>query len=108
MNSKILYKGIVLLVVVAPLIATVYAMYLLWNRAVHPSDIVLLLVMYVLTALGVTVGFHRMLTHRSFQPHPAVKAIFLILGSMSLEGPAIEWAATHTRHHALADKEGDP
>lgn len=108
MNSKNVYKGVILFIVVAPLVATVYATYLLWNRAVHPSDIVLLLVMYVLTALGVTVGYHRMLTHRSFQPHPIVKAIFLILGSMSLEGAAIEWAATHTRHHALADKEGDP
>lgn len=108
MNSKTVYKGVVLFVVVTPLLATVYATYLLWNRAVHPSDIALLLVMYVLTALGVTVGYHRMLTHRSFQPHPVVKAIFLILGSMSLEGAALEWTATHTRHHALADKEGDP
>lgn len=106
--GKTAYKGIVLVVVVVPFLATIYAMYLLWNKIIHPADVTLLLVMYVLSALGVTVGYHRMLTHRSFQPHPVVKFIFLALGSMSLEGAAIEWAATHTRHHALADKEGDP
>jgi stearoyl-CoA desaturase (delta-9 desaturase) len=108
MKSINLYKSVVLAVVIGPLIATVYAITLLWQRAVNWSDITLLLVMYTLVALGVTIGFHRMLTHRSFQPHPVVKFIFLVLGSMALEGPAIEWAATHTKHHAQADREGDP
>jgi stearoyl-CoA desaturase (Delta-9 desaturase) len=108
MKSITFYKAVVLAVVIGPLIATIYAITQLWQRAVNWSDIVLLLVMYVLVALGVTIGFHRMLTHRSFQPHPVVKFIFLVLGSMALEGPAIEWAATHTKHHAQADREGDP
>jgi stearoyl-CoA desaturase (delta-9 desaturase) len=64
--------------------------------------------MYSLVALGVTVGFHRMLTHRSFRPHPSIKFVLLVLGSMSWEGPALEWAATHIKHHAQADREGDP
>jgi stearoyl-CoA desaturase (delta-9 desaturase) len=64
--------------------------------------------MYVFVAIGVTVGYHRMLTHRSFVPHPAIKAVLLILGSMALEGDAIQWTATHTKHHALADRPGDP
>lgn len=64
--------------------------------------------MYALIDLGVGVGFHRMLTHRSFQPHPVVKLLVLVLGSMSLEDPALEWAATHIKHHAHADREGDP
>jgi len=81
---------------------------MLWQRAVHWSDLALLATMYSLVALGVTVGFHRMLTHRSFQPHPVVKLILLILGSMSFEGSALEWAATHIKHHAQADREGDP
>ena len=72
------------------------------------TDIILLLVMYSLVALGVTVGFHRMLTHRSFKPHPVIKLILLILGSMSVEGAALDWAATHIKHHAQADREGDP
>jgi stearoyl-CoA desaturase (Delta-9 desaturase) len=108
MKSITLYKAIVLIVVIVPLLATILAMWLLWARAVHLSDIVLLVTMYSLTALGVTAGFHRMLTHRSFRPHPVVKFILLVLGSMALEGPAIQWAATHLKHHAQADREGDP
>jgi stearoyl-CoA desaturase (delta-9 desaturase) len=106
-NSN-LYKAVVLAVVVIPLLATVFAITLLWQRAVHWPDLILLFAMYSLVGLGVTVGFHRMLTHRSFQPHPVVKCILLILGSMAFEGPALEWTATHVKHHAQADREGDP
>ena len=102
------YKAAVLVVVVVPLLATVFAVRLLWERAVNWTDVILLLVMYSLVALGVTVGFHRMLTHRSFKPHPVVKLVLLILGSMSVEGAALDWAATHIKHHAQADREGDP
>ncbi len=108
MKFSTLYKAAVLLAVIAPFVATLYAIWTLWERAVHWSDIAILLGMYTFITLGVTVGFHRMLTHRSFQPHPVVKCILLILGSMSLEGAAIEWAATHTKHHAHSDREGDP
>ena len=108
MKTSLAYKAVVLAAVVLPLVATVYAIFALWQRAVNWLDIILFLSLYTLTALGVTIGFHRMLTHRSFQPHPVVKFIFLVLGSMSLEGSALEWAATHTKHHAKADREGDP
>jgi stearoyl-CoA desaturase (delta-9 desaturase) len=102
------YKVVVLIVVIVPLLATGLAMRLLWARAVHWPDLALLLTMYALVAFGVTVGYHRMLTHRSFRPHPVVKGLLLILGSMSVEGPALQWAATHIKHHALSDREGDP
>ncbi|QBD81531.1 acyl-CoA desaturase [Ktedonosporobacter rubrisoli] len=102
------YKVLVLVVVVVPLLATMFAMWLLWERAVHWLDIVLLVTLYSLVGLGVTVGYHRMLTHRSFRPHPIVKFALLVLGSMALEGPALQWAATHIKHHAQADREGDP
>ena len=108
MKRLALFRTAVLIVVIVPLLATAYAVYLLWNRAVHGTDLVLLGVLYSLIAFGVTVGYHRMLTHRSFRPHPAVKFILLMLGSMAFEGPAIQWAATHTLHHARSDKEGDP
>jgi stearoyl-CoA desaturase (delta-9 desaturase) len=108
MRSKTLYKAIMPLVVVVPFLATVLAIYLLWARAVNWSDLVLLATLYSLIALGVTIGYHRMLTHRSFRPHPVVKLILLILGSMSLEGSALSWAATHIKHHAHSDREGDP
>ena len=105
---RVIYKTIILLVVLIPLLATAVALRLLWQRAVHMPDLILLAVMYALVAFGVTVGYHRMLTHRSFRAHPAVKLLLLILGSMAFEGPAIEWAATHTKHHAHSDREGDP
>src|SRR5579864_2000839 len=102
------YRAVVLLVVIVPLLATGVAVRLLWQRAVQWVDLALLATMYTLVAIGVTVGYHRMLTHRSFTPHPAVKFALLGLGSMALEGDAIQWTATHTKHHALADRPGDP
>ena len=106
--SLLLNKLIVLVIVIIPFLATVLAIVLLWKRAAHWSDLVLLAAMYTFVAFGVTVGYHRMLTHRSFRPNPVVKCVLLILGSMSLEGSALEWAATHVKHHAQADRPGDP
>jgi len=80
----------------------------LWDRAVNWRDLVLFVGLYVPISLGVTAGFHRMLTHRSFCAHPVVRAVLLVLGSMAVEGPAIQWAANHLKHHALADRTGDP
>jgi stearoyl-CoA desaturase (Delta-9 desaturase) len=108
MRHITLFKAVALIVVVVPFLATLLAVWLLWDRAVHWSDLLLLAGMYTAVAFGVTVGFHRMLTHRSFVPHPAVKAVLLVLGSMALEGDAVQWTATHTKHHALADRTGDP
>lgn len=107
-NNITVVRIFVLIIVVTPLLGTVLAIRLLWQFAVNWSDLALLAVMYSAIIPGVTIGYHRMLTHRSFRPHPVVKAIFLVLGSMSAQGPAIEWAASHLKHHALADREGDP
>src|SRR5687768_7185626 len=101
-------KAAVLLVVVAPFIATIVAIVQLWNWVVTWRDLIILVGMYIPISLGVTAGFHRMLTHRSFRAHPVVRAIMLILGSMAVEGTAITWAANHLKHHSLADQEGDP
>ncbi len=64
--------------------------------------------MYVLVGFGVTIGFHRMLTHRAFEAKPWLRATFAILGSMSVQGAVIHWVADHRRHHAFTDEEGDP
>jgi stearoyl-CoA desaturase (delta-9 desaturase) len=64
--------------------------------------------LYVLFGLGVTVGFHRLFTHRSFKTSPTLRFIFAVLGSAAIEGPVISWVADHRKHHAFADKEGDP
>ncbi len=108
MRSLTIKKIVMLVVVVLPFLATLFAIWLLWQRAVNWTDIALLIAFNVLAGLGVTIGYHRMLTHRSFQPHPVVKFIFLVLGSMAVEGPALEWAAIHIKHHAHSDREGDP
>jgi stearoyl-CoA desaturase (Delta-9 desaturase) len=64
--------------------------------------------MYVVTALGVTVGYHRLFTHRSFQAVRPVQYGFAILGSMAAQGPLAHWVADHRKHHAHTDEEGDP
>jgi len=98
----------VLAVVVIPFLGTAIAIGTLWQRAVHWTDLALLITMYTVTGFGLTVGYHRMLTHCSFRAHPAVKMTLLILGSMAVASPPLEFAATHLRHHARADRDGDP
>src|SRR2546423_11386545 len=64
--------------------------------------------LYALTALGVTVGFHRYFTHRSFATTRPIRALLAILGSAASEGPITSWVADHRKHHAFSDREGDP
>jgi stearoyl-CoA desaturase (delta-9 desaturase) len=89
-------------------VATIAAIVLLWGSLVSWHDLALLAVMYVLTAAGITVGFHRMLTHRSFRTHKPTEYVFAALGSMAVQGPVIAWVADHRKHHAHTDVEGDP
>ncbi len=72
------------------------------------QDILVLVICYVTIGTGVTVGFHRLLTHRSFKCHPLLRAAFAALGSAAAEGPVIDWVATHRKHHQFSDVEGDP
>jgi stearoyl-CoA desaturase (delta-9 desaturase) len=94
--------------VVVPFLAVALAVPLLWGDWIGPSDVIVFAVMYVLSGFGVTVGFHRMLTHRAFATHPATRYVFAILGSLSVQGPVIDWVADHRKHHAHTDEEGDP
>jgi stearoyl-CoA desaturase (delta-9 desaturase) len=94
--------------VVVPFLALGVAIWQLWDRAISWQHLAWLVGTYIPIALGVTAGFHRMLTHRSFRAHPAVQFVLLALGSMAIEGSALSWAADHLRHHALSDQEGDP
>ena len=63
---------------------------------------------YLLTGFGVTIGYHRLLAHKAFSTYSPVSTLFLIFGSMAMQGPPIRWAATHRRHHQSADHDGDP
>ena len=94
--------------VVMPFLATLAAIVLLWNSLVSAADLAIAAVMYLLTAVGITVGFHRLLTHRSFQTSKPLEYAFAVLGSMAVQGPVISWVADHRKHHAHTDEEGDP
>src|SRR4051812_17261904 len=97
-----------LLAVVLPPIVIAAAIVVFWNTVVGVHDLVVLLAMYLITGFGVTVGFHRMLTHRAFRTSKAVEYFFAAAGSMAVQGPVINWVADHRKHHAHTDEEGDP
>ena len=94
--------------VILPLIAVVAAAFLTWERLTTWRDVAILTVMYIITSLGITVGFHRMLTHRSFEAHPTVRFLFLAFGSMAGLSDPIRWASIHIQHHAHSDEDDDP
>jgi stearoyl-CoA desaturase (Delta-9 desaturase) len=96
------------LVTLVPFALLFLAGWQLWNEALRWSDLVVFGVIYVLTGLGVTVGFHRMLTHRAFTTSTWLRAALAALGSAAIEGPVISWVADHRKHHACSDREGDP
>ena len=94
--------------VAVPPLCVLVAIILLWNRAIGPLELSLMAALYVITALGVTLGYHRMFTHRAFKSSAAFRAIIAVLGSMAVEGSVITWVADHRKHHAFTDIEGDP
>jgi stearoyl-CoA desaturase (delta-9 desaturase) len=96
------------IVTVLPIVCLAVAAWQVWNRYLHWSDLAVFAIMYLATAIGVTVGFHRLFTHRSFKTTPAIRATLAILGSAAIEGPVISWVADHRKHHAFSDREGDP
>jgi stearoyl-CoA desaturase (Delta-9 desaturase) len=94
--------------VVLPFVGLLAAVVLLWNQAVDATDIVILAVTYLLFGFGVTVGYHRLLTHRGFQTYPSLQYAWAVIGGMGLQGSVLDWVADHRKHHAHADEEGDP
>jgi stearoyl-CoA desaturase (delta-9 desaturase) len=98
-------NALVLAVVLIPFAGFVAAV--AWG-VVAPVDVVLFAAMYLVSTFGITIGFHRLFTHRSFECTRAVKIAFAIAGSLAVQGPVIRWVADHRRHHAFSDKPGDP
>ncbi len=96
------------LVTVVPILSVLLVAWQLWARILGWNDIFVFVLLYVLTGLGVTVGFHRLFTHRSFKTTRSIRVALAILGSAAIEGPVIAWVANHRKHHAFADREGDP
>ena len=97
-----------LFAVVLPFCAFIAACILFWNEGVGWTDLGIFAAMYLVTALGITIGYHRLLTHRSFQTHKPVEYALAAAGSMAVQGPVIGWVADHRKHHAHTDEEGDP
>jgi stearoyl-CoA desaturase (Delta-9 desaturase) len=94
--------------VVVPFLALLGAMPFAWGWGLTVVDGALAAVFYLVTLTGITVGYHRHFTHRSFKATRPVRITLAALGSMALQGPVISWVADHRRHHAFTDKEGDP
>jgi stearoyl-CoA desaturase (delta-9 desaturase) len=92
----------------APVASLGLVCWVLWDRILGWNDLFVFLLLYVSTGLGVTVGFHRLFTHRSFQTTRPVRFVLAVLGSAAIEGPVISWVADHRKHHAFSDVEGDP
>src|SRR3982750_3802498 len=95
-------------VTVLPILALGIVAWQVWSELLGWSDLIVFAIMYVATGFGITVGFHRLFTHRAFKTGKAVRAILAALGSAAIEGPVISWVADHRKHHAYSDQEGDP
>jgi stearoyl-CoA desaturase (Delta-9 desaturase) len=96
------------IVTAAPILSLFLVGWQLWARFLGWNDIFVFLLLYVLTGFGVTVGLHRLLTHRAFKTTRPIRMVLAVLGSAAIEGPVISWVADHRKHHAFADREGDP
>jgi stearoyl-CoA desaturase (delta-9 desaturase) len=93
---------------VTPLIGAIVAIVLLWRRLVGPSDLVAFGAMYVIAGVGISTGYHRLLTHRAFKTYRPIRFALAAAGAIAGQAPPIVWAAHHRRHHSLADRPGDP
>jgi stearoyl-CoA desaturase (Delta-9 desaturase) len=101
-------RAITAVITMVPPLFLVLVAWQLWNQELHWRDIAIFLIMYIPIGLGVTVGFHRLLTHRSFQTSAWMRGLLGALGTMAVEGPVISWVADHRKHHAYSDRLGDP
>lgn len=107
-GADALRVGVTIALVVGPLLGVVVAGILVWGSGFGVVDLALAVLLYCVTGLGISLGFHRGLTHRSFRMRGGLRATLAIAGSMAFEGAVIDWVATHRRHHAYTDQPGDP
>jgi stearoyl-CoA desaturase (delta-9 desaturase) len=107
-KPSILAQFVRLLVIIIPFAGLIAAGVLMWGWGFDWLSLVLFLVMYIITGMGITVGYHRLFTHRSFETHPVIKAMLGIAGSMAVEGTIMQWVADHRMHHQHSDQHGDP
>jgi stearoyl-CoA desaturase (Delta-9 desaturase) len=103
-----LERNVNIAAVVLPFLGVIAGGIVLWDSFLSPLDLAIMAVMYMGTAIGITVGFHRLLTHRAFQTHAWMRYTLAVLGEMAVQGPVIDWVADHRKHHTFTDEEGDP
>jgi stearoyl-CoA desaturase (delta-9 desaturase) len=94
--------------VIVPFLAFVAAIPVLWGWGLGWTDVILFVVFYYFSGLGVTIGYHRLFTHGSFKANRPLRVVLAVAGSFAIEGPVIRWVADHRRHHAHSDRDGDP
>ena len=94
--------------VIVPFLGLVASAVFLWGHGFHWVDLSLLSGMYIATGLGITVGYHRLFTHRAFETSGVLQFILAMLGSMAVQGPLLKWVAIHRRHHQFSDTHNDP
>jgi stearoyl-CoA desaturase (Delta-9 desaturase) len=93
---------------IIPIIGTAAAITFLWVHPFGATELILFLSMWLLTGMGVTVGYHRLFTHRTFKAKTSVQVVLAVLGSMAGQGGVVSWVALHRRHHEYSDRAGDP
>lgn len=91
-----------------PIVSLAVVAWQAWGGWLHWRDLAIFAGMYAITGLGITVGFHRLFTHRSFKTGPTVRFALAAAGSAAIEGPIIAWVADHRKHHVFSDQPGDP
>ena len=97
-----------LLAVIVPFVALVVGAAMAWGQGVGAAELVTCATMFVLTLIGIEVGYHRQFSHRSFRAHPSTRYMLAALGCMAFQGKVIWWAGVHRAHHKFSDREGDP
>jgi len=108
LDSHLKQRVASLVIILLPLVGLIAAMVYMWGWGLGWIELTLLATMYLVTGLGVTVGFHRLFAHKSFSTGPVMTALLGVAGSMSVEGSILQWVSNHRCHHRHSDQEGDP
>jgi stearoyl-CoA desaturase (delta-9 desaturase) len=101
-------KVLIAVMVAVPMLALIAAIPLAWGWGLGWHDVIIAVVFYYVSGLGIAMGFHRYFTHLSYKAKPGLRIALAIAGSLALEGPVLNWVADHRRHHKYSDREGDP
>jgi stearoyl-CoA desaturase (delta-9 desaturase) len=103
-----LERNVNIAAVLIPPLGILVAVPFLWGRLLGPADVAIAVTLYLITGFGVTIGYHRLLTHRAFATHRALERALAFAGALSVQGSPSDWVADHRKHHAHTDQEGDP